>query len=126
MSTQQIVLLVTSRETQLEAFAEALRSDPNVELITIDSAEASVEAAVRLVPVLAIIDQEVGGVSGMDIVQRLLEVNAFIYTAMLTEMDEALFHERSEGLGILSEVAFQPGPTDAVDLLAKLREVAPV
>ncbi len=125
MNTQQIILLVTSRKTQLEAFTDALRADPNVELITIDSAEASVEAAVRLVPVLAIIDQEVGGVSGMDIVQRLLEVNAFIYTAMLTEMDEALFHERSEGLGILSEVAFQPGQKDAIDLLTKLREVAP-
>jgi ActR/RegA family two-component response regulator len=125
MSTRQIILLVTSREAQLKSFADALRADPKVELTTVDTAEASIETAARLVPVLAIIDQEVGEVSGMNIVQRLLEVNAFIHTAMLTEMDDALFHERSEGLGILSRVAFQPGQKDAVDLLAKLREVAP-
>ena len=126
MSTKQIILLITSRESQIKAFAEALRADPGVELITIDSAEASVEAAVRLVPVLAIVDQEVGGVPGLDIAKRLLEVNAFIYTAALTDMDEALFHEQSEGLGILSEVALLPGEDDAADLLAKLRQMAPV
>lgn len=126
MSTQQIILLITSREAQLKTFAEALRTDPGVELIIIDSAEESVEAAVRLVPVLAIVDQEVGGVSGLEITKRLLEVNAFIYTAVMTDLEEALFHEQSEGLGILSEVALLPGEDDAVDLLAKLRRMAPV
>ena len=89
------------------------------------TAEASVEAAVRLLPVLAIVDQEVGGSSGLNIVQHLLAVNAFIYTAVLTDMDEAHFHERSEGLGILSGLPLDPGQKDALDLLEKLRQMAP-
>lgn len=125
MSTQQIVLLITSRKDQLEVFTGALRADADIELITIDSAEESIEAAVRLVPVLAVVDQEVDGVSGLEIVQRLLEVNAFIYTAVLTDMDEALFHERSEGLGVLADLPLLPNEKDAADLLAKLRQVAP-
>jgi len=126
MSNRQIMLLVTSRATLLESFAQALRSDPNVELITIDSAEAAVEAAVRLVPVMAIIDQELPGGDALEIVERMLSINAFIHTAVLTDMDEALFHERSEGLGILAGLPLVPDSGDAEGLLVKLREMVPV
>jgi DNA-binding response OmpR family regulator len=126
MSNRQIMLLVTSRATLLESFAQALRSDHNVELITIDSAEAAVEAAVRLVPVMAIIDQELPGGDALEIVQRMLSINAFIHTAVLTDMDEALFHERSEGLGILAGLPLVPDSGDAEGLLVKLREMVPV
>jgi len=126
MSNRHIILLVTSRADQLAAFEQALRSDANVELITIGTAEEAIDAAVRLVPVMAIVDQQVPGGEALGIVQRLLSVNAFIHTAVLTDMDEAVFHERSEGLGVLAGLPLRPDSADAVDLLAKLREMAPV
>lgn len=126
MSNRQIILLVTSRADQLAAFEQALRSDANVELITIGTAEEAIDAAVRLVPVMAIVDQQVPGGEALGIVQRLLSVNAFIHTAVLTDMDEAVFHERSEGLGVLAGLPLRPDSADAADLLAKLREMAPV
>jgi DNA-binding NarL/FixJ family response regulator len=126
MSNRQIILMVTARADQLAAFEQALRSDANVELITIGTAEEAIDAAVRLVPVMAIVDQQVPGGEALEIVQRLLSVNAFIHTAVLTDMDEAVFHERSEGLGVLAGLPLRPDSADAVDLLAKLREMAPV
>ncbi len=126
MSNRQIILLVTSRADQLAAFEQALRSDANVELITIGTAEEAIDAAVRLVPVMAIVDQQVPGGQALEIVQRLLSVNAFIHTAVLTDMDAAVFHERSEGLGVLAGLPLRPDSADAADLLAKLREMAPV
>ena len=126
MGNPQIIILVTSRLDQLASFEKALRSDPNVELITIGTAEEAIDAAVRLVPVMAIVDQRVPGGEALEIVQRLLSVNAFIHTAVLTDMDEALFHERSEGLGVLAGLPLRPDEKDAADLLAKLREMAPL
>ncbi len=126
MANPQIILLVTSRSDQLASFEKALRSDPDVELITIGTAEEAIDAAVRLVPVMAIVDQRVPGGEALEIVQRLLSVNAFIHTAVLTDMDEALFHERSEGLGVLAGLPQRPDEKDAADLLAKLREMAPL
>ena len=126
MGNPQIILLVTSRSDQLASFEKALRSDPDVELITIGTAEEAIDAAVRLVPVMAVVDQQVPGAAALEIVQRLLSVNAFIHTAVLTDMDEALFHERSEGLGVLAGLPLRPDEKDAADLLAKLREMAPL
>ena len=126
MGNPQIILLVTSRLDQLASFEKALRSDPAVELITIGTAEEAIDAAVRLVPVMAVVDQQVPGATALEIVQRLLSVNAFIHTAVLTDMDEALFHERSEGLGVLAGLPLRPDEKDAAGLLAKLREMAPL
>lgn len=121
MSTQQIILLVTTRPKALEAFAEALRVDGEVTLIFLESAREAVETAVRVVPAMAVIDQDVGGLAGLDVARRLLLVNAFIHTAILSDMDSEAFHELSEGLGVLAHLPMQPGAKDAGELLAKLR-----
>ena len=59
----------------------------------------------------------------MDLVQKLLMVNAMVNTAVLSPLSGAQFHEASEALGILGRLPEEPDKSDAVELLYKLRKV---
>lgn len=58
-----------------------------------------------------------------DPVEKLLEINASLNTAVITDLDESAFHAAAEGLGILSGLPASPGADDAAPLLEKLRAV---
>jgi DNA-binding NtrC family response regulator len=126
MSKQQTILLVTTRPEQLSAFSAQLRADTSVLLRTSDSAEQALAAVGRQAPALVIVDHQVGDRPGLTLVRQLIQVNAFIHTAVLSELSEAAFHEASEGLGILAHLPMRPGPDDARALLDVLRQVMPV
>lgn len=123
MSKQPTILLVTTRPEQLSAFSAQLRAEASVLLRMADSAEKALEAAVRQAPTLAIVDQQVGDRPGLTLVRQLIQVNAFIHTAVLSELSAEAFHEESEGLGVLAHLPMQPGPDDARALLDVLRQV---
>lgn len=124
MSNQQIILLATERPQAATAFEKALTDCDGLSLIHVDTAESLLDMAVRTVPALAVIDQEVNGVDGLEIVRRLLQVNAFIHTAVLTDMAEEVFHEMSEGLGILSAMPTAPDAQQVRHLIERFRQLA--
>jgi len=124
MSDRKIILLATSRPEELDVFEKTLAAEKDITVISAATDEALIEAAVRTVPALAVIDQEVNGVDALDIVRRLLQVNAFIYTAVLSDMNEEMFHEISEGLGILAALPTTSGADQARRLLERFRDMA--
>lgn len=125
MAAKQIILMATARREALKPFTQALEADDQVMLIPAFTMQEALETAVRVVPVLVIIDQQLDDDKGLDLVRQLLRVNAFLYTAVLSDMDEAVFHERSEGLGVLMRLPMHPDGSDAKKLLSLLREMAP-
>ena len=60
------------------------------------------------------------------LVESLLEIDAGLNIAVITGMDPQVFHEESEGLGILCALPPVPGDADVVSLLEKLRAVGGV
>ena len=126
MSKQRTILLVTTRPEQLSVFSAQLRADTGVLLRTSDSAEQALAAVGRQAPALAIVDHQVGDRPGLTLVRQLIQVNAFIHTAVFSELSEEAFHEASEGLGILAHLPMQPGPADASALLDTLRRIMSV
>ncbi len=117
------ILLVTPRLDSLQGFAEALASDPGVRLEHAASGAAALKTAGRAAPQLAIIDTGLPDTTPLDLVQKLLMVNALINTAVVSELSEAQFHEASEGLGILGRLPVNPGRDEAAALLGKLKAV---
>jgi CheY-like chemotaxis protein len=58
--------------------------------------------AVRIAAVdLVIVDEDLGDMSGLELVRGLLGVNALINTVLVSTEAPEDFHERTEGLGIL-------------------------
>ena len=64
-------------------------------------------------PILIIVDEQVGALSGLDLVRRLMKVNAFLNTVVLSTMSHEDFHLLTEGLGILAKLSIQPGEKEA-------------
>jgi acyl-coenzyme A thioesterase PaaI-like protein len=56
-------------------------------------------------------------------VESLLEINASLNVAVITDLDPEAFHEAGEGLGILCSLPPHPGASDVEPLLQKLRAV---
>lgn len=117
------LVLATSRPESLQAFAAALSSDPEVRLEQVDSGSAALLAVSASAPHLVIIDTDLPDFPSLDLVQKLLMVNAMVNTAVVSPLTEADFHEASEGLGILSRLPLEPDAGEAPGLLQKLRKV---
>jgi DNA-binding response OmpR family regulator len=117
------IVLVTRRLKALQRFSEALSSNPEVRLDSAISGAEAVEAVRTVAPHLVIIDSDLPGTTPLDLVQKLLMINALVNTAVISPLSDAEFHEVSEGLGILSRLPVEPGRTEAADLVRKLKMV---
>lgn len=117
------IVLATARPNAMQAFAEALSSNPAVSLQRVISGAEALEAARTASPHLVIIDADLPDTAPLDLVQKLLTVNAMVNTAVVSSLSDEDFHEASEGLGILSRLPNEPGMSEAGELLHKLRKV---
>jgi DNA-binding NarL/FixJ family response regulator len=117
------IVIATARAEALQAFAEALSSDPEVQLRQAVSGKAALEAIVACYPHLVIIDSALPDMTPLALVQKLLMVNASVNTAVVSSLADEEFHEASEGLGVLCRLPQEPGRGEAPELLLKLRLV---
>lgn len=117
------IILVTARPQAMQTFAAALSSDPAVNLQRVGSGAEALEAARTAALQLMIIDADLPDIAALDLVQKLLMVNAMVNTAVVSQLPEEEFHEASEGLGILGRLPADPRRSDAEEILRKLRRV---
>lgn len=107
----------------MQSFTAALSTNPEVDLKCVVSGTEAIEAAHTSAPHLVIIDADLPDTAPLDLVQKLLTVNAMVNTAVVSPLSDEEFHEASEGLGVLGRVQEEPGRSDADDLLHKLKVV---
>jgi DNA-binding NarL/FixJ family response regulator len=117
------IILATARPQAMQAFAAAWSSSPEVHLQHVGSGAEALEAARTAAPHLVIIDADLPDTAPLDLVQKLLMVNAMVNTAVVSPLSDEEFHEASEGLGILGRLSNEPGRGEATDLMGKLRMV---
>lgn len=114
------VALISTRDGQLAPFREALeRQSARIESFA--DAWSFLQAARSGQWELVIVDGL--SVPYRDLVERLLEINASLHTAVITDQDDASFHDQSEGLGILCALPLAPGPAEVTALLERLQSV---
>lgn len=116
------ILIVTGRPADFADFLAALKHQG----ATVDLA-ATARAASDLVrekpPVLCVVDDSLTDAGPFALVAALLRQNAFLHTAVVTELSPEAFHEAGEGLGILTALPRHPGAAEAEELLTTLRAV---
>jgi len=117
------IVLATARSQGMQPFAAALASNPEVNLHEVISGAEALEATRTTAPHLMIIDADLPDTAPLDLVQKLLMVNAMVNTAVVSPLSDEEFHEAAEGLGILGRLPNDPGVSDAGELLHKLRTV---
>lgn len=117
------ILIVTSRPGDWAEFAAVLSEGDWAEIGWAESETQAVAAVKARAPLAAILDEELGGAEPLALAARLLEVNAFVSSAVVSRLDEGEFHETSEGLGLLGKL--DPGlkPEEAASLRTQLQRL---
>jgi len=116
------ILLVADQKEALEELAGVLDHEEEVEILWAHDGEAALTSVADNSPPLVVVDETVGGDSGLDLIRRLIGIDAFIQTAAVSPLPHDAFHEASEGLGIMAQLPPRPGPAEAQQLLQTLRQ----
>jgi CheY-like chemotaxis protein len=70
---------------------------------------------------LVIVDEDLGDMSGLELVRELLGVNALINTVLVSTESPGDFHEHTEGLGILMPLPKSCGKAEAARLIERIK-----
>jgi CheY-like chemotaxis protein len=105
------IILASPRVDRWQAFSEALAAGIQSDIITVRTGADAIEAAQMLRPQIVVIDAELGDLTAVELIRRLLGIDAMINTAVASAEAEDIFHEETEGLGILMKLS--PLPTSA-------------
>ena len=114
-----LFLLVSTRGKELSNFIEGLQAAGG-EVRLVESTSGALHDAASLKPDIVIADEKMKEDSPLALVGKLLKVNAMINTAVISSMSEKDFHEKSEGLGVVTQLPMNPLKSDGKALAEKL------
>lgn len=117
------LLLVTPHKDPLLELASAMEKDDDVELTWTDSGQKGLDTLSETSVDLVVADKELGDMTGLEFVEKLLRVNPMINSAVLSSLPADEFHEASEGLGVFSQLPLRPAKADAETLLKGLKNL---
>jgi len=90
---------------------------------TVATPEACLEAVRHKAPTLVVLDA--GSLKATkQAVLGIMRANALVYTAVVTDMPEEVFHDAMEGLGILASLPAAPSAAEAERLLGLLAQLS--
>ncbi len=72
---------------------------------------------------LLIVEEELGDMTGIAFIKKLLSTNPFINTALISSLPPDDFHQATEGLGVLMHLTRKPDAEQSAILVKKLRKV---
>jgi hypothetical protein len=117
------IILASPEVDQWQAFSEALQTAARADIVIVRSAAQALEAAQTLKPLAVAVGAKFSDLEGVELVRRLLRVDAMINTALASSDPEDIFHEATEGLGILMKLSPLPTPAEAGRLARFLGQV---
>ena len=117
------LLLVSNNMDPLADFSSALQKDNDIELICANSGETALKMIKDNAIDLVISDEELGDMSGLAFISKLILVNPMLNCVAVSSLSEKDFHEASEGLGVMNHLPVNPGADDAEELLKNLRRI---
>jgi CheY-like chemotaxis protein len=109
----QTIVLASPQVDRWQAFSDALGARIQSDITTVRSGADAIEAAKTLHPRLVVIDAGLGDMTAVELIRCLLGIDAMINTAVASAESEAIFHEATEGLGILMKLSPLPSPSEA-------------
>jgi two-component SAPR family response regulator len=111
------IVIVTNDTDNFSEFAESLSVDSKCRIHWANSVQSALDEELNIPPDLMIIDETVEGLTGIDIARKIILKNAFINLAVASSLPPKIFHEVSEGLGIMAQLPLTPNKSDAQRLL---------
>lgn len=118
-----IILFVAKDFSRFAVLVNRLRREQDVRLVPAATGAAGLEQLQGMRMDLVIVDEQLDDMSGIEFVQRLVQINPLVNTAIVGDLSKADFHEATEGLGVLMQLPPRPGDKDAEALLAVIEKI---
>jgi len=83
---------------------ETYCADNEIEAYTRNDPRLALEACRDDPPDLAVVQWDLGAMSGVEFITELLKISWTTATVLITDKDEETVHDKAEGLGILGRV----------------------
>jgi CheY-like chemotaxis protein len=87
------------------------------------SGRSALDAIANRAVDLLLVDEDLGDMTGLALVEKVVTVNAMINCALVSSLPEKTFHEASEGLGIVMRLPPSPPAADGTRLMAQLNRI---
>lgn len=116
------ILLISPRPEAWAACASVFAAY-GASLRTVADLDAGMDAVRRQNPALVVLDLELSAEGLRTAVIGILQINAMIHTAAVSDMDASEFHDVMEGLGMLMGLPRTPTVADARRLMEALSAV---
>ena len=117
------ILLVTPEREPFSEFVSVLNKKDDVELFWAATGQEALEAISDNPVDLVIVNENIGDMTGIEFMKKLLPINPMINYAAVSPLASEEFHEASEGLGVLVQLPVDPGELEAEDLLKRLKNL---
>jgi CheY-like chemotaxis protein len=112
-----IIVVATQDSPRCAALIDRLRREPGVELTVAASGRAVLDQVRAQCPDLVLADEQLDDMTGLALIEQVVQANPMINTALVGALSEDDFHEKTEGLGVLMQVPVCPTEADAERLL---------
>lgn len=117
------VLMVCTGRDSLADFASAMEKEDGIEVSWAVSGSSALEAVSGSGFDLAVVDDMLDDMTGIDFAEKLVKQNPLINCAAVSSLSSDEFHEDTEGLGLLMQLPPRPGRDEAEKLLEQLRQI---
>jgi DNA-binding NtrC family response regulator len=117
------ILIVTPNRSRLAEFAQTLIENQDFQVAWVDCGQAAIADVMKHPPLGVIIDENLLDIPGIDLVRRILPINALINTVVISDLAPEAFHEASEGLGIMAQLPPNPTESDALLIMTRLKRM---
>jgi YesN/AraC family two-component response regulator len=117
------LLLVGRDKNIFEDLKSALKEYEDIEFGLSESGEQTLAIVSGKAVDLVIADEDLGDMTGLELVKRILKINFMINFAVVSGLPHDEFHEASEGLGIMLQLPGQPGRKEAEELVKTLKQI---
>lgn len=117
------IIMVSPQVEQWSDFGVELGRRCKTEVIAVRTGDQALKTAQKKKPAAILADQELDDMPGISLVPKVLQIDAMIHVALVSEHPEERFHEETEGLGILMKLPPVPDRQWAVRLSERLMGV---
>jgi CheY-like chemotaxis protein len=116
------ILLACRRKASLSPLDDGLAAH-GVNITWTDSGTKGLSVVAGKSLDLVVSDEDLEDMKGLEFIRRVILKNPMVNCALVSSLSPDVFHEASEGLGILMQLPVKPGPEHAEKLLLHLNSI---
>jgi len=104
-------------------FEPALRRMGDLDISCAESGGEALKMVLEKPVDLVVADEFLSDMTGLAFAKKLVSLNPMIYCACVSRLPSEVFHEKSEGLGLLMQMPPSPGSKHANNMMDSLNKV---